>query len=212
MINQSINLYLPEFRRKKEWLDAPRAFQLFSVFIALLLNLSAFAYWESYRLVEDLATLEKQHAEAIANTQKISNLAGSRTADESLDARNLALESMLESKQVLLDFMRGKSLGNAQGFSAYLGDLSQYHTAGLSLDNIALLKGGSEVVLGGQVLRAKLVPLYLQQLSQGTSFNGKSFQTLEIAEVTTDNLLFPAYGRAGEPEIWRFAVSTGHQE
>jgi len=56
------------------------------------------------------------------------------------------------------------------------------------------------VFLGGEVSRAENVPLYLQNLRNGESYNGKTFQTLKIANTTAENQL---------DTIMTFDVATG---
>ena len=50
---QNVNLYLPEFRRKKSWLDAEKTVLLAGAGIAVLVLVSGFEYWQLAQLRAD---------------------------------------------------------------------------------------------------------------------------------------------------------------
>ncbi|HWK53320.1 MAG TPA: hypothetical protein VNR18_03050 [Hyphomicrobiales bacterium] len=208
---QFINLYLPEFRKREEWLDAARAVQLCGLVIGVLALLGGYQYWRSSSANAALADIEQQRQQAVLATQQLSEAAGALVQDQNLMRRIETLEESLESKQALLQFMNGRQHDNVDGFSEYLADLARYHTSGLGLKTVRITEGGNAVQLEGEVLRAELVPLYLQNLSQGASYKGKDFRAFEIAE-TTPSLLGRLSDLVGSttatPSVWRFSVST----
>lgn len=208
---QLINLYLPEFRKREEWLTAMRAAQLCGVVIGVLVLISGYQYWRSSSVESALAQAEQRRQQAVLLTQQLSEAAGALVQDQGLVRRIETLEQSLESKQALLQFMNGRQLDNVTGFSEYLADLARYHTSGLGLQTVRITNGGKAVQLEGEVLRAELVTMYLQNLSQGSSYKGKDFRAFEIAE-TTPSLLNRLGGLVGSetaaPPVWRFSVST----
>lgn len=202
---QNVNLYLPEFRRKKHWLDAEKMVALTGVALVLLIAASAFDYWQLAQKRAELAETERQQQQARAATTALLEQFGVQTQDASLLARIEEMEANLQSKQTLLQFLEGRQLGNARGFSEHLSDLSRYHVQGLSLSSIKLSEGGASLELAGQMLRAELVPLYLQNLSQGSAFIGKDFEMLNIQDGLNGS--GPDATIDGRP-VWNFEVRS----
>lgn len=203
-MQQSVNLYLPEFRKKKHWLDAVRMLQLVGATVAVLVLATGWDYWQLSQSRADLVVREQQRQAAVAATAALRAEFGDQSADLTLQERIERMEQDLRAKETLLQFLEGSDLGNAEGFSEYLADLSRFHLQGLSLQSIQLADGGRSVVLGGQVLQTELVPRYLQSLSQGASFSGKNFETLNIRDEMTG-------AAAGAAPVWNFEVRSGPQ-
>lgn len=201
---QNVNLYLPEFRRKKHWLDARAMLLLAGVSLAVLTIVSGVEYAQLSSLRADRAVAEAQLQQAQAVTAALIEEFGVQTEDLALldDIRDM--ESELQSKQTLLQFLEGRELGNANGFSEHLADLSRYHVQGLSLNQISLENGGRSVRLVGQVIKADLVPIYLQNLSKGATYAGTNFESLQISDSPVT-----ASGSAGTRlSAWNFEVRS----
>ncbi|MDY6983536.1 MAG: hypothetical protein SV422_10650 [Pseudomonadota bacterium] len=201
---QNINLYLPEFRLKKHWLNARVMLLLAGVSLVLLTLASGVEYWQLSRLRADRAAADVQAEQAAAATAALVEELGVQTEDLVLLDDIRELETQLQSKQTLLQFLEGRELGNAGGFSEYLADLSRYHVQGLSLKEITLEDGGRSVRLAGQVVKAELVPMYLQSLSQGATYAGTNFERLQISDSPVR-----ASGSAGNAvAAWNFEVRS----
>lgn len=201
---QSVNLYLPEFRRKRDWLTALRMVQATGLLVALVAVTGA---WETVRLAlaeSRFAEVDAQRAAAAAVTEELRRSYGSQLPSDSLTEQNRQLEESLQEKRAIMEFMRSRQPGNTSGFSPYLADLARFHVQGLSLRSIRLSQDGAEVSLSGEVARAELVPMYLQALNRSESFRGLDFQALQIAETPT-----PATGAEGQ-QVFDFTVSTGN--
>jgi hypothetical protein len=180
---QNINLYLPEFRKKKNWLDADKTVLIAGAGILLMLVATAVDYWQVTQLRGELAAKDQEYAQATAATAALLTQYGVQTEDPALLADIRELEDDLQSKQALLQFLEGRELGNAEGFSEYLADLSRHHVQGLSLEHISLTEGGRAVELGGQVLKPELPSIFLQELAKGSAYSGMQFESLQIADV-----------------------------
>jgi hypothetical protein len=180
---QNINLYLPEFRKKKTWLDAEKTVLLAGAGILVMLVVSAVDYWQLTQLRGELAAKEQEHQQAVTATAALLTQYGVQTEDPALLANIQELEEDLQSKQALLQFLEGRELGNADGFSEYLADLSRYHVQGLSIDHVSLTGGGRAVELAGEVMKPELPPIFLQQLSKGSAYAGMQFESLHVEDV-----------------------------
>jgi len=199
-MNQQINLYLPQFRKKKDWLDFENMVGLTVVFAVLLVIATLIEGYSSYSLQGKVNELEADLSEARNRTNALIDTYGVQSEDSSLASSVQTLQENLAGKKALLNFLDGRDIGNTAGFSEFLADLARYHIDGLRLTSINLRNGGESVFLGGEVSRAENVPLYLQNLRNGESYNGKTFQTLKISNATADNQL---------DTIMTFDVATG---
>lgn len=179
---QNVNLYLPEFRRRKHWLDAGKMLMLAGAAVILLALVSIVEYWQLARVRAERAVADAQLQQTMDATAALIDEFGVQTEDIALLDNIRDLEAELQSKQALLQFLEGRELGNASGFSEYLADLSRYHVQGLSLTHINLSEGGRSVMLAGQVVKADLVPIYLQNLSRGATYSGTDFERLQISD------------------------------
>lgn len=181
---QNINLYLPEFRKKKSWLDAEKTVLIAGAGIVLLVIASGIEYFQLAQMRSEVAATEQEYTQVAAATAALVAQYGTQTEDPALLASIRSLEEDLQSKQALLQFLEGRELGNAEGFSEYLADLSRHHVQGLSLDHVSLTEGGHSVELGGQVLKAELALLFLQELRKGSAYLGMEFESVELDRVT----------------------------
>jgi hypothetical protein len=197
-MNQQINLYLPEFRRKKDWLDLNNMVALIGGLVVVLALVSAVEYWDLSGLRAGLEQRQQERADLVAETNQLEASYGVQSEDASLRAEVNALEADLVNKEVLLGFLDGRNIGSTEGFSEFLADLARYHLAGLRLTGVNLSGGGNSIVLDGEVINAELVPLYLQNLRRGQSFTGKEFESLRIsdAEVAEGELGYKVFNVA----------------
>lgn len=200
-MTQQINLYLPEFRRKKDPLDTGNMLALLSLLAVVLFLVTAVKFWDNYSLGRDLAQRQAERDQLIAETDRLIQEYGTQSEDPALTARAEELETELNSKQTLLRFLDGRNIGSTQGFSEYLADLARYHLGGLRLTGVELMDGGNKVILQGEVLSPRLVPMYIQSLRQGKSFAGMDFETVRITDIT---------GEEGGTPIKSFSIATAN--
>lgn len=178
---QNINLYLPEFRKKKHWLDAEKMVLVAGAALVLMAVATAVEYFQLSQLRGERAETEAQYQDVAAATRSLREQFGIQTEDPTLLANIQELQDNLDGKEALLQFLEGRELGNATGFSEHLSDLARFHVPGLSLDQISLTSGGSSVELGGQVTSPDLVTVYVRNLARGNTYAGMKFEMLNIA-------------------------------
>lgn len=207
-MSQSVNLYLPEFRKKQESLSALRMVQATGVVTVLLVLATLWQFWTVTRAESAWEAAEAQRVAAVEATAALQASFGAQAPDMSVVDQNIKLEEALKEKRAILEFMSGRRLGNTSGFSSYLVDLARHHVAGLSLQNIVLSDTGQSVTLSGEVARAELVPIYLQNLNNGASFRGLNFNSLQIAEMRVPALVGLGAAAQAQP-VFGFTVATG---
>lgn len=188
-MKQQINLYLPEFRKKIDRLSVANMVVYTGAFVVVLLAVSGYEFFTSYSLDQEIAAKETVLAQNRTRTNALVDSYGVQSEDQQLAAEVRQLEENLQGKRTLLAFLQGQDIGNTAGFSEYLADLSRFHIDGLRLTSIDLQGGGQNIFLRGEVNRAENVPLYLQNLRNGLSYNGKTFETLRISGTDTANVL-----------------------
>lgn len=186
---QQINLYLPEFRRKKDPLTLENMGGILALFVLLLALVSGWQYWELMGLRGDLERQNALLSQAEDSTRALMQGMGVQGEDLDLAEQVRLLEQNLAEKRVLANFLEVRNLGNSRGFSEYLADLSRYHVPGLSLTGVELQQGGERVRLSGQVLRAESVPAYLENLRQGQSYLGSHFSSVSIGNPQDNGIL-----------------------
>lgn len=200
-MTQQINLYLPEFRTKKDVLTFDNMVLGVVALVAILAVLSAMELWDTYRLGRELEQRRQDLAQLTAETEQLVRDFGTQSEDPALSRRADELDAEVNSKRTLQRFLSGRTIGSTAGFSEYLSDLARYHLGGLRLTTVILSNGGDMVELRGEVLSPHLVPQYFQSLRQGQSFAGKEFETIRIVDVT---------GADEDRQLKQFSVATAN--
>jgi hypothetical protein len=199
---QNVNLYLPEFRRKKTWLDAEKTVLIAGAGIVLMVIATGVEYWQLVQLRGDLEAKGQEYEQAAAETADLLAQYGVQTEDPALLENIRELEEDLQSKQALLQFLEGRELGNADGFSEYLSDLSRHHVQGLSVNYVNLTEGGRSVELEGEVLKPELALAFLEELGKGSAYAGMEFEGVHIEDVSLDAGSADAETPAMEVTAW----------
>src|SRR5690606_6272154 len=83
-MKQEINLYLPELRPRKDWLQAVRVLQLLLVLGLLMGATSAVNYWQRASLQRQLAEVQAELSEQTRRTEQIERSLAGRATDQSL--------------------------------------------------------------------------------------------------------------------------------
>ena len=91
-MKQSVNLYLPEFRKKQEWLSALRMVQLTGLVLLLLAAGAGWEYWQLGQRAADLRAAEASRAAAVIATADLRASFGSQAPDQSVLAQIQQLE------------------------------------------------------------------------------------------------------------------------
>lgn len=175
-MKQQVNLFLAEFRTKKDPLTALLMVQMVGGLVAVMILASAYLGFTQWRLNSQVTDLRATLAEETAKTNEIEGLLARRSENRELDLRLEAAEARLGSSQSIRDFLSESKLGNIVGFSEYFKDLSRASIDGLSISSFNLADGGDSVSLSGQVLESAMVPRYVANIESSTSaLRGQNF-------------------------------------
>ncbi|MBT4257269.1 MAG: hypothetical protein HOD87_14500 [Gammaproteobacteria bacterium] len=144
-MKQQVNLYLPEFKVKKDILTVVLMMQIFGGVIGLMILVSAFQFFSSWRSGAELEDLRAVLAEETQKTNELDGILARRSQNSELTSRLDAAESRLESDRQIRNFLSETQLGNVVGFSEYFKDLSRASLDGLSISEFRLSNGGRDV-------------------------------------------------------------------
>lgn len=166
---QQINLFLPEFRVKKDPITAVLMLQVVGVIAVFMLLLGGIDSWRRGSLNTELEALQAELAQEIAKSDDLQRqLAGRSENTELLDRLDRA-QARLDSSRQIRNFLGETKLGNVDGFSEHLKDLSRASSEGLTLREFTLNEGGDEVVLTGMVMNPAMLPRFVNNIQRGNS-------------------------------------------
>ncbi|WP_070989567.1 PilN domain-containing protein [Halofilum ochraceum] len=179
-MTQQINLYLDEFRRRTDPLDAKHIGIGIMALLAILAAISAGQVWQVRGVESRVAELERERdsvqAELNQKQQRLQSLQAEQNDDEQL--RRLRAE--LAAKQRLAEYLESGRFGTRGGFSVYLQALARNRVEDLWLARVELRGGGSQLRIAGHALNPETVPSFLSGLAEQPSFSGYRFRTMRI--------------------------------
>lgn len=166
-LNQQVNLYLPEFRPRRDWLTVPRLAALMGLLVLVLGSLAGYDIWRRYSLTEELAVVQQALATQTRVTEQIEASLASRATDQSLVAEVATREESLASLNGTLATLRTLALGNVNGFSEHLKNISRASFDGIWFSEIRITNGGTGAYLAGTALQSSMVPGFIDRLTSG---------------------------------------------
>lgn len=168
-MNQQINLYLPEFRVKKDALSALLMGQVIAAVLVLMVLVTAYDMFTRWNLNNELVDLRAVLKEETRKTSELDEVLARRSQNRALTERLDQAEARLESSRQIRDFLRDTKLGNVIGFSEHFKDISRASIEGLSVTEFEFSEGGEQVTLAGQVIDSAMVPRYVSKLEASNS-------------------------------------------
>ena len=179
---QQINLYLPEFRPRGDWLAAENCAALLVVLLVALIGLQwirSAGLRDLEEQVVQLETRQKTMKEQIAALKKTP--AAGRSA--ALEREIAQTREAIRNREAIAEFIGGQSLGNQQGFSRHMLALGQHRVEGVALQAFAFYQGGSFARLAGVSQKPESVPLYVTQLQNDPNFAATKFGFLSMQNI-----------------------------
>lgn len=180
-MQQQINLYQEQFHIRQAkglglLLWGPVGF------IALLLLISAYEYWNSVQLDNSLKEVSAQYEQLQAEMDRLQLAVKQRGKDPALERKMLRLDRELRRKRKSLELLSGDdAAANKEGLSEYLVALSKTDQDELWLEHVLIQSGGLSVELRGKTLKPEEVPVYLQDLGRYTVYEDKAFRSFILA-------------------------------
>lgn len=176
---QQINLYLPEFRPRRQPVQAIHMAWTLLVVAVLLIVMSMWSAGRTGALERQVTEAATQLQEQQALVMQLQNQTPTQGGPD-LEAEVALLQQEIRRRERIKTLMTRQNLGNAEGFSEQMQGLARQSLNDLALEWFSLQHGGRYVELGGRVRSADLVPLYLQRLRQESSFAEARFGILDV--------------------------------
>lgn len=179
-MTQQINLYLEEFRRRTDPLDAKHIGIGVVVLLAMLAAVSGGLVWQARQLEARVVELERERDTAQAELTRKQERLQSLQAEEEDDGPLPSLRAELAAKRRLVDYLESGRFGTRDGFSDYLTALAHNRVDDLWLARVELRAGGGSLRVAGHTLSPEQVPTFLSGLAEQKPFNGYRFRTVRI--------------------------------
>jgi cell division protein FtsB len=195
---QQINLYLPELRPQRQLISALRLLKALALICLLMILQALWTGWQHSTLSADLAVVQDQLNTQAARTQQIEANVATRATDQALVREMNTRETQLAQARELYEFMRGTNLGNMNGYSEHLKDLSRASFTGLWLTEFTIQGNGERVYLKGNAQQAAMMPDYVSRLSMGES----SIRSQRFSRLVSTRAI------VGGGELYEFVLET----
>lgn len=190
-MKQQINLYLPEFRVKRDRLTVLLMGKILGGIVVVMFLLSSYDYFQRWQLNGELADLRATLGEETQKTGELNGLLAQRSQSEQLISRLEEAEARLIADRQVINFLGRTKLGNLVGFSEHFKDLSRASVDGFQLSSIQISRGGEQVYLSGQVVDSSLVVKFVSNLKYGkSSISNLNFST-NITRESAEDRAFP---------------------
>lgn len=185
-INQKVNFYSDDFKPPVVVLPAEKMLQYSAITLMFLVMVAVALYYPTLSASDELealnARLADKKVELAATKKKYPKLIKSQRLDDHL----MQLTQQNANKLKLLNYLKSDSLKEAQQFSRVFSDLKSFDNRSVWLTRIDLLSEGRTLKLTGLVSQPDVLPNYIDDLKQASSFKGRSFNLFNL-ERDADN-------------------------
>jgi hypothetical protein len=203
-MNQQINLFLPEFRPQNDWLTGVRLLQVSAVVLVIIMATMVGNFVQRSGLRSELASLTGQLDQLTTTTNELQQEVARRGSDPELARELEQREQRLAESRELLNFLSDTNLGNIEGFSEHIKDLSRASFDGLWLTAFNMTEGGESVYIKGLAHQSAMVPNFIGRLADGNSpLRERNFSRFLGNRVNTT----PVEGLEGV-ELYQFELET----
>lgn len=201
VLEQKINLYLPELRPTQDLVTAARLLAVIVVLALLMGAGSALQWWQRESLSSKQLVLQRQLQEKSSRLEQMERELSERATDRALVSEMNNLEQSLAQAQELYEFLSNSTLGNLTGFSGHLKDLSRASFPDIWLSEFVIRGDADYIKLSGYTPYPALLPSYVSALSAGQS----SIRSRNFARLSSS--------KAGEEddettELYQFVLET----
>ncbi|NKB38816.1 MAG: hypothetical protein GKR93_16920 [Gammaproteobacteria bacterium] len=179
-MKQQINLYQDIFRPQKLPLSASQISVLVGLFLFIFVVSYAYKWYEVDALYKELAATEQQSKKLVGDIDKLSSQYPVQAKSRLLETEIARLDRELEQRNAISRALTHHSLENKKAFSTLLESLARKHVDGTWLTSVSITDGGRSLGFAGKTYSSELVPVYIQQLADESSFSNLSFNVLQL--------------------------------
>jgi hypothetical protein len=168
-MKQQVNLYLTEFRVEKDKLSPLLMGQILCGIVWTMIVVTGFDVFTRWQLEGELTQVRQALAVETTKVNDIDAQLAGRSQNSDLIARLANDEAVLNDLARIAEFLSETELGNVTGFSEYFKDISRAMIPGVAVSGFEFSEGGEGVSISGKVADSALVPLYVNNVKQGSS-------------------------------------------
>lgn len=179
-MSRQINLILPEFKPRFDWLALPVVVAGTLLVLLLVAALAGVGAWRTGQLAQRDAAIKTRVQALQQQVTTLGQALGARKGDAQLDAQIEAARLATAERQEVLAAASGAASGEA-GYSAMLQTFAQRTVDGVWLTAFGF--AGREVEIRGRLADAALLPVYIDKLNGEAAFAGRRFAMLDMAAV-----------------------------
>ena len=213
-MSQYINLLGPAFRKQRQVLTLGRTLALVGVTAVVMAGMMMYDQHRIEGVREELASAQGLMKAQNVYTSRLKG-DGAQKGNTVLDSDIQRLETDLKSARDSMAVLEGGALGNRDGFARYMQAFSRQSLDGLWLTGFSV-GGSGDVTIQGRVVRAELVPTYIQRLNGEPALKGRAFSALEMHRpappaapaATADPGKEAAPEKATAPRYLEFSLAT----
>jgi Tfp pilus assembly protein PilN len=180
---QQINLYLEEFKPKKEWATLENGLIVVLIMLLLIGIEVAFKQASVKEESQKVVALDTELASLTASVESLKTKPNT-IPTHALEEKIKQARANIEQRQRMTEWFKTQSFGNQTGFSRPLMALGQHLVPGVFLQEFGLQQGGEYVWMKGISERTEDVPLYVSRLQQDEQFKSSKFGRMVIVKKT----------------------------
>ncbi|MBF0152928.1 MAG: PilN domain-containing protein [Magnetococcales bacterium] len=141
--------------------------------------------WHTGKMRTQFAAISSQEATIKAEVLQLVDGATDTALTVRIENQMRKMTEKISQNQQLLEFLNGNKLGQREGFSGYMEDLSRQAVQGVWLTNMTFREGGREIGFSGKGESVELVPRFIESLGRTPHFRDKRFDILQISQDKT---------------------------
>lgn len=182
-MTQQINLYEPRLRPRHAWATARNVGVAAAALLVVMIALALDAGYQSDRKAAELSALQRQVSSEQERMTALAKLVAERRVSPALVSDSAKAQTLLASRQEVMDILDSGKVGNSSGFSEFMFGFARQIQPDLWLTGFSMSAGGEEIEIRGRLLDPAKLPGYVQRLSSEPVFHGRRFAALDMRSV-----------------------------
>ncbi len=183
-MSQQINLYNPSFEKQTTLFSATAIAQSMGLIFLGAVALAAFAYQRTDKLEEEEKVVSARLKQRELHHDMMLLQFQPRPRDAAIERELASAEAELKSLRTVSGMVTRGDMGNTKGYADYFRAFARQDVQGLWLTGATIVGAGKEIEVKGRTMQSELVPIFIGRLTQEASLKGKSFDMLDIGQVT----------------------------
>ena len=176
---QSINLYLPAFRKRKNSWALSLSILFVVAAILAIFSISFYQHVDNHKLAKKVMALESEEKAIAAQVNAIDNQSNPINGP-ALKTSIEEARAALNNRKNIADVIQGQDLGSDQGFHKGMMVLQEAMSSKVVLKAFAFKDGGKSLSMEGHAASSDLVPQFIQDLQLNPYFSDTRFGALSI--------------------------------